>query len=64
VDKDYNLIDSFVIYVCAEGKIDINYRGGDPVTVVKGESVLVPAILKEISIIPQVNSKVLEVYIS
>jgi len=64
VDKDYNLIDSFIIYVCAEGKIELYYPGGDPVTVVKGESVLIPAILKEVSIIPQVRSILLEVYIS
>lgn len=63
VDKDYNLIDSFVIYMCVDGHVDIYYRGGEPVTMKKGETILVPAMLKEISLIPQVESRVLEVYI-
>lgn len=62
VDKDFNLIDSFVIYICTEGKVVINYKGGSAVSLEKGESILVPAVLKEISLIPEVKSTLLEVY--
>lgn len=63
VDKDYALIDSFVIYICTEGNILVNYKGGEPVTLKKGETMLVPAELKELSMIPGEKSTVLEVYI-
>ncbi len=62
VDKDYNLIDSFVIYICTAGELMINYKGGAAVSLKKGESVLVPAEIKEVSLLPKVKSTVLEVY--
>ena len=62
VDKDFALIDSFVVYICTEGELMINYKGGEPVSLSKGETVLVPAALKEISLIPAGPSTVLEVY--
>ncbi|MCF8224571.1 MAG: class I mannose-6-phosphate isomerase [Bacteroidales bacterium] len=62
VDKDFNLIDSFVIYICTEGRTMVNYSGGEPVYIQKGESILIPAELKEISLIPEVKSTLLEVY--
>ena len=62
VDKDYNLIDSFVIYICTEGEFEIRYPEGST-KVSKGETVLLPAILKNISLIPKKESKILEVYI-
>jgi len=62
VDKDFALIDSFVVYICTEGELMINYKGGEPVSLSKGETVLVPAALKEISLIPTGPSTVLEVY--
>lgn len=62
VDKDFNLIDSFVIYICTEGKLVVNYKGGEAVHLQKGESMLVPAELKEISLLPEQKSTLLEVY--
>ncbi len=62
VDKDFALIDSFVVYICTEGELIINYRGGEPLSLSKGETILVPAALKEISLIPAAPSTVLEVY--
>jgi len=63
VDKDYNLIDSFVIYICVDGSVDIYYKDGEPVSINKGETILIPAVLKEISLVPQAESRVLEVFI-
>lgn len=62
VDKDYNLIDSFVIYMCMEGKVDIHHPGVTPETIHKGDSIMIPATLKEISLIPQEPSTLLEIY--
>jgi len=62
VEKDYNLIDSFVIYLCLEGEAGISYPGGvEPIT--KGETILIPADLKNLVIIPGQPTTLLEVYI-
>ena len=50
--------DSFLIYMCVEGSVAIN-----DTEVNKGETVLIPAALKELHIESEVNSKLLEVYI-
>ncbi len=63
VDKDFNLIDSFVIYICTEGELMVNYKGGAAVQLRKGETVLIPAELKEISLLPKEKSTLLEVYV-
>ena len=63
VEKDYNLIDSFVIYIALNGKFFVNPLEGNPVEVKKGECVLIPAVLKNLTIEPLKLAKLLEVYI-
>ncbi|MDP4266140.1 MAG: mannose-6-phosphate isomerase [Bacteroidota bacterium] len=60
--KDYSQIDSFVIYVCVEGRFEMKYSDST-IQVEAGEVVLLPAALKKIAFIPVVASKVLEVYV-
>ena len=62
VDKDYNLIDSFVIYMCMEGSAGIAYPGGVE-QIKKGESVLIPAEIKNLAILPNEATTLLEVFI-
>lgn len=62
VDKDFGLIDSFVAYICTEGSLLVNYKGGEAVPLKKGETMLIPAALDEISLIPEQPSTLLEVY--
>ncbi len=64
IEKDYSEIDSFVIYMCLEGNIKILSPGCENVSVTIGESVLLPASLDEVTLIPDKKSKILEVYIS
>ncbi len=63
VEKDYTLIDSFVIYIAIEGKFFVNPLEGNPVEVKKGECILIPAIIKNLTIEPLKLAKLLEVYI-
>lgn len=58
--RDYAALDSFVIYICLDGSLELAYDGGVE-TVAKGETVLVPAELNEITL--RGKGKVLEVYI-
>lgn len=63
IEKDYNLIDSFVIYICTEGEFLIRWDGNsEPVQ--KGETVLLPAMIKEVTLEPSIDSTLLEVFIS
>ena len=62
VSRNYHHLDSFVIYVCVDGKLRIEWDG-QFITLVKGEAVLVPAEIKELKLIPDSEFKVLETYV-
>ncbi|MDA3953075.1 MAG: mannose-6-phosphate isomerase [Bacteroidales bacterium] len=63
VEKDYNQLDSFVIYMCLDGKFEIEYYDAEKIIVEKGETVLIPAVIEHLVLNPVVQSKLLEVYI-
>jgi len=63
IKKDYNLLDSFVIFMCLEGNFDIEYNKNIE-NCKKGETILIPAELKNINLIPKIKSKIIEVYIA
>ena len=54
--------DSFVIYMCVEGNVEINYNNQIE-KLQMGETILVPACIKNLDIISEVKSELLEVYI-
>ena len=63
LEKDFNLIDSFVIYMCMEGTAGITYPGGTEL-IQKGQTLLIPAELKNLALIPaETGTTLLEVYI-
>lgn len=45
--RDYYFLDSYVILICTEGEFDVEYEGGDSVNVKIGESILLPASIRE-----------------
>src|SRR5690606_16883257 len=54
--------DSFLIYMCVEGCVNFIFEG--TTTKVKtGETILLPAALKQFEIVPEHASKLLEIYI-
>jgi mannose-6-phosphate isomerase len=61
--KDYSELDSFVVYMCLSGEFEIVYSEGKE-TVKKGETVMIPAELKELELLPKSELvEVLEVWI-
>ncbi len=60
--REYYLNDSFVIYICVEGELKIRWDQSYE-TLARGETCLVPAMIKEISLEPVTESRLLEVYI-
>ena len=63
IEKDYIDIDSFVIYMCLDGNFTIVYDTDQSIQVKKGETILVPACLKNIFLIPQQEAELLEIFI-
>jgi mannose-6-phosphate isomerase len=63
IEKDYISIDSFVIYICVEGNAEIISDENEIVSIKKGETVLIPADLKDIILNPKTKTKILEVYV-
>lgn len=45
--RDYYYLDSYVILICTKGEFEIEYEGGESVSMKKGESVLLPAQVRE-----------------
>ncbi|NJM15843.1 MAG: mannose-6-phosphate isomerase [Bacteroidales bacterium] len=62
LEKDYIAFDSFVIYMCVEGSFEINHKGSTTVCA-RGETVLLPAELKQIVLSTKNGAKLLEVYV-
>jgi mannose-6-phosphate isomerase len=63
LQSDYHALDSFIIFMCLEGSFTIQYYDTEKVDVSKGETILVPAELKNIILVPAPRAKILEVYI-
>jgi mannose-6-phosphate isomerase len=60
--KDYTELDSFVIYLCAEGSCKV-IADETEVNLALGEATLIPATNGEISLVPSPSARLLEVYI-
>jgi mannose-6-phosphate isomerase len=64
LEKDYSEMDSFVVYICLDGKAVINSEEGGKVELRKGEVLLIPASVERVELFPDPSVKILEVYIS
>jgi mannose-6-phosphate isomerase len=63
IDKDYNAIDSFVVFMCLEGSFSLNFYENEAERIQKGETVLLPAEIKNIRLVPESGARLLEIYI-
>lgn len=63
VTRDCSGIDSFVIYICMEGKAVIKDNNGQEISVHQGQSVLIPAEATAVEITPSPSAKFMETYI-
>jgi mannose-6-phosphate isomerase len=62
VNKEYYHIDSFVVYICIDGEFIIRWdKNSEKVT--KGETVLLPAMIKEVTLEPVGEARLLEIFI-
>ena len=62
-NRDYTLLDSFVVYMCFYGSAEIKCNGSSE-HIAKGETVMIPAAINQVELIPHNgNVKLLEVYV-
>jgi mannose-6-phosphate isomerase len=62
VTRNFGTIDSFVVYMCLEGNLIIE-SFGEKTVVQKGDTILIPASINEIGLIPDNEVTLLEVYV-
>lgn len=62
IKREYYLLDSFVIFICIDGELILRWEGNHD-HIKKGETVLLPAEIKEVILEPVDQARLLEVYI-
>ena len=62
IEKDYEELDSFVIYMVTEGSFLLKFETGS-LDLGVGDTVLIPAITKKLELYPLPKAKILEIYI-
>jgi len=63
IEKDYQALDTFVIYICISGDCTIRWGIAENLKIRKGNAVLIPAVLDAICLEPVETTELLEVYI-
>ncbi|MBQ2301599.1 MAG: class I mannose-6-phosphate isomerase [Bacteroidaceae bacterium] len=61
--RDYTGIDSFRVYMCLSGQCCFLNPNGQSIFLHQGESLVVPAAINEVTILPDENVKLLESYV-
>jgi mannose-6-phosphate isomerase len=63
ISKEYYFNDSFVVYICIEGEFLIRWDDNSE-KVIKGETILLPAMIKEVILEPEKEARLLEIFIN
>lgn len=62
--RDYATLDSFVVYICMAGSVELRDDNGNELTVSQGQTVLFPATTQSVTLKPAPQTKLLETYIA
>lgn len=62
ITVNYGHLDSFVIYICFEGAAQVETDHGS-ISIKKGDSILLPAVIQDVKLVPQGHCKLLETYV-
>lgn len=63
ISCDYSELDSFIIFICIQGSCRLIADGDEEISLTSGETILLPAAIQEVKIIPDGNVKLLETYV-
>jgi len=64
LSRDFASLDSFVVYICMEGKATIKDDKGNEITIHQGQTVLIPADTNNVTITPAPGAKFMETFIA
>jgi len=62
MDRDYSPIDSFIVLIGLEGELIVTYENTS-MSLTKGETILIPASINKVSMVPDKDFKILEVHV-
>ena len=62
--RDYATLDSFVVYICMTGSVELRDDNGNELTISQGQTVLFPAKTQSVTLKPAPQAKLLETYIA
>ena len=62
ITRDYSSLDSFVIYICVEGQLKFEYQNHQ-YSMRMGETILIPACINELMLVPDETFAIIETYI-
>jgi mannose-6-phosphate isomerase len=62
ISRDYNMVDSFVIYLCIKGEFRLDWGKGT-MEVQKGDTIIIPAVIERVTMSTGSPSSFLEVFI-
>jgi mannose-6-phosphate isomerase len=63
LERDYSTLDCFVIYMCLEGELALQYSSSDRVELTRGDTLLIPASIKKLLLDPAGECRMLEIYL-
>jgi len=63
IEKNYTKHDSFIILICIKGKIKLFYDDKKNIILDKGETILLPALFKNLRLLPLKPSDILEIFL-
>ena len=61
--RDFSNLDSFVVYICMEGKATLRDNKGNEIFVQQGQTVLIPADTEVVTLSPVSSVKFMETFI-
>lgn len=62
--RDYATLDSFVVYICMAGSVELRDDNGNELTISQGQTVLFSATTQSVTLKPTPQAKLLETYIA
>ena len=62
--RNYATLDSFVVYICMAGSVELRDDNGNELTISQGQTVLFPATTQSVTLKPAPQTKLLETYIA
>lgn len=63
IQRNYQHIDSFIIYICTKGEVNIKTNDDSLVNLAQGETLLLPASTSSVTLSPQQHTTIIETYI-